>query len=86
MASTTIKTLDQLRYSIGNARQAGTFTVGDNEEQFAANVADYIDYCEDWGCRVLEAARPDLFTLEGWFADLKLGAYVRRSMRDCLTA
>jgi hypothetical protein len=65
--STTIETVDALKTSIDNSRASGIFKNGNSFEEFAANVAAYITYCETYGCGVLEEARPDHETLCDWY-------------------
>lgn len=64
---TTIKTTDQVRAAILNARKIGTFKTGETVDEFAVNVALYIKHCTDSGVRVLPEAYPDYFTLAGWY-------------------
>lgn len=66
---TTIKTVGALKTSIDNSRAAGIFKNGETDEEFADNVAAYIDYCEEYGCRVTEAARPSDMTLAAWYGE-----------------
>jgi hypothetical protein len=65
--SITMRTAYELYRALGAALTAGTFTVGKSPEEFAANVDAYLEYCDNYGCRVLSAAKPDQHTLSIWF-------------------
>lgn len=66
---TTIKTVEQLKTAIDNSRASGIFKNGECFKEFAANVAAYISYCDEYGVLVLAEARPGERTLIAWYAE-----------------
>ena len=66
---TTIKTVGALKTAIDNSRRAGIFKNGESIKEFAANVAAYVSYCDEYGVLVKAEARPDESTLTAWYEE-----------------
>lgn len=70
MKTTAIKTVSELKSAVFDALRTGTMALGSNAKEFAANVSEYIDYCDNYGYRpVYRRAVPAPGTLNSWYRE-----------------